>query len=73
MVQDMDRQIGRELDHLTESSELENTVVFFMSDNGAEGLLLESFPLIEGDVHEHISKYYDNLLKNLGRKNSFIW
>lgn len=72
MVQDMDRQIGRVLDHLTVSGELENTVVFFMSDNGAEGLLLEAFPLIEGDVHEHISKYYDNFLKNLGRKNSSI-
>lgn len=73
MVQDMDRQIGRVLDHLTESGGLENTVVFFMSGNGVEGLLLEAFPLIEGDVHEHISKYYDNSLKNLGRKNSFIW
>lgn len=73
MVQNMDREIGRVLAHLTESGELENTVVFFMSDNGAEGLLLEAFPLIDGDVHQHIARYYNNSLENLGRKDSFIW
>lgn len=73
MVQNMDKQIGRLLDYLTDTGELENTVVLFMSDNGAEGLLLEAIPLIKGDVHEHIAKYYDNSLDNLGKMNSFIW
>lgn len=51
MVQNMDRQIGRILDYLTETDKLKDTVVLFMSDNGVEGLLLEAFPLIEGDMH----------------------
>lgn len=73
MVQNMDRQIGRVLEFLSQCGARENTLVLFMSDNGAEGLLLEAIPLIQGDVHEHISRYYDNSLDNLGRKNSFIW
>lgn len=35
----MDRQIGRLLDHLRKTGELDNTFVFFCSDNGAEGAL----------------------------------
>lgn len=73
MVQNMDTQIGRVLDHLEQTGELEDTVVLFMSDNGAEGLLLEAIPLIKGDVHDHIAKYYDNSLDNMGKKNSFVW
>ena len=73
MVQNMDRQIGRVLDHLRETDELDNTFILFMSDNGAEGLLLEAIPIIKGDVHDHIAQYYDNSLENMGRKNSYIW
>lgn len=73
MVDNMDQQIGRVLDQLERENELENTVIMFMSDNGAEGLLLEALPLIHGNVHDHIAKYYDNSIENLGRKNSYIW
>lgn len=73
MVQNMDRQIGRVLDYLRESGEVDNTFVLFMSDNGAEGLLLEAIPIIKGDVHDHIAQYYDNSLENMGRKNSYLW
>lgn len=73
MVQNMDQQIGRVLQYLRNEGELDNTFVLFMSDNGAEGLLLEAIPIIKGDVHEHIANYYDNSLDNLGKKNSFVW
>lgn len=39
MVTVMDKEIGRVIKHLGESGELENTFVFFSSDNGAEGAL----------------------------------
>lgn len=42
MVHAMDREIGRVLDHLRETGELDNTVVMFFSDNGAEGTALEA-------------------------------
>ena len=36
MIDRMDRNIGRLLEKLKETGELENTVIFFLSDNGAE-------------------------------------
>ncbi|KAF3481703.1 arylsulfatase [Arthroderma uncinatum] len=73
MVQCMDTQIGRVLDHLRQSGEMDNTFVLFMSDNGAEGMLLEALPLIEHDIYDHIDQYYDNSVENVGNYNSFTW
>jgi arylsulfatase A-like enzyme len=39
MVEVMDTQIGRVIDHLESTGKLDNTFVFFSSDNGAEGSL----------------------------------
>ncbi|KPI38366.1 Arylsulfatase [Cyphellophora attinorum] len=74
MVQNMDTHIGRVLSYLRKTSELDNTFVLFMSDNGAEGLLMEAHPVIgENNIFEHIEKYYDNSLANIGNKNSYVW
>lgn len=73
MVHRMDFAIGRVLDQLRESGQLDNTVVLFMSDNGAEGLLMEALPIIRGDIFEHVKKYYDNSLENIGRGDSYVW
>ncbi|KAI5292390.1 hypothetical protein KEM52_006396 [Ascosphaera acerosa] len=73
MVHRMDYQIGRVIDRLKETGEYDNTLVLFMSDNGAEGMLLEAIPVIKGGVFDHIQKYYDNSLDNIGRYNSYVW
>lgn len=73
MVQRMDMQIGRVIQKLEANGELDNTFVLFMSDNGAEGLLMEAIPLIAGDIFAHVEKYYDNSLANIGRGNSYVW
>lgn len=73
MVQRMDHQIGRVLAKLRSTNELDNTLIIFMSDNGAEGLLLEAQPIMRGDIFSHIAKYYDNSLANIGRFNSYVW
>jgi len=39
MVTVMDKEIGRVIDHLEKAGELDNTFIFFSSDNGAEGAL----------------------------------
>lgn len=39
MVTVMDKEIGRVIKQLEDSGDLENTFVFFSSDNGAEGAL----------------------------------
>lgn len=73
MVHRMDVQIGRVLDYLQKTNELKDTFVLFMSDNGAEGTFLEAVPIVEEDIFDHIAKYYDNSLSNLGKKNSYAW
>lgn len=73
MVQRMDYQIGRVLEYLRSTDELENTFVLFMSDNGAEGLLLEAVPIVNENIFEHIDRYYNNSLDNIGRFDSYVW
>ena len=45
MVETVDQNVGRTLDYLRETGELENTFVLFMSDNGAEGASIEAAPV----------------------------
>ena len=45
MVDLIDQNIGRVLDHLQDTGELENTFIVFMSDNGAEGAAMEALPV----------------------------
>lgn len=73
MVDRMDVNIGRVLDYLKSSGEYDDTIICFMSDNGAEGASYEAAPLVGESVLEHIRKYYDNSLENIGRADSFVW
>lgn len=45
MVQLIDENIGRVVDYLERTGELDNTFILFMSDNGAEGVALEALPV----------------------------
>lgn len=68
----MDINIGKVLDELEKQGELDNTFVIFLSDNGAEGAAYEAYPMIRGPLLEHLEKYYDNSLENIGNANSFV-
>ena len=73
MVECIDANVGKVVSYLEETGELDNTFVCFMSDNGAEGAAYEAYPIVQGQMMQHLKKYYDNSLENLGRGNSFIW
>ena len=73
MVDRMDWNIGRVIEQLKKTGEYDNTLILFMSDNGAEGASYEAFPLVGENIVKHIEKYYDNSLSNIGRGNSFVW
>ncbi|AOA59729.1 arylsulfatase [Acinetobacter larvae] len=73
MVDRMDQNIGRVIHYLEEQNALENTLIIFLSDNGAEGAQLEALPVFGPDLTRVIAKYYDNSLENLGRANSYVW
>ncbi|KAF2105432.1 alkaline-phosphatase-like protein [Lophiotrema nucula] len=73
MVEAIDYNVGRVIDHLKDIGEYDNTYICFMSDNGAEGAAYEAYPIVQGQMMQHLQKYYDNSLDNLGNGNSFIW
>lgn len=73
MVDRMDENIGRVLEQIKASGEWDNTFVLFMSDNGAEGSVLEAIPMTGEVIKKSIDKEYNNELANLGNKDSFIW
>lgn len=68
MVDNMDRQIGRVLDYLKTKGELDNTFIFFMSDNGADGNSVYDV----GRTREWIHKDMDNSIANTGKLGSFV-
>jgi arylsulfatase len=73
MVEVMDTNIGRVIDKLEQDGELDNTFVLFMSDNGAEGALLEALPVMGPHIGKVIKEFYDNSYENIGRKDSFTY
>ncbi|RSH95516.1 hypothetical protein EHS25_000608 [Saitozyma podzolica] len=86
MVTSMDRAIGRVTSYLREIGELDSgflkgrsllipldTMVVFMSDNGAEGAAYEAMPVFGKELLRIINRYYDNSLDNVGNHDSFVW
>jgi arylsulfatase A-like enzyme len=74
MVDRMDWNIGRVIEHLQRIGEFDNTVILFLSDNGAEGAIVEAFPILGLEVQKFVrSNHCDNRLDNIGRGNSFVW
>lgn len=68
MIECMDHHIGRVLDTLRRHGTLDRTLVFFMSDNGAEGnSVLDTLR-----TREWVRTRMDNRLANRGRRGSFI-
>jgi arylsulfatase len=73
MVERMDWNIGRVTEYLRSTGELDDTVVIFLSDNGAEGAIVEAMPLSGAYIMEQVRLHYDNSLENIGRPNSCVW
>lgn len=69
MVECMDYNIGRLLDKLQQEGKLDNTLVIFISDNGANPKEAYNYP---GSSKEYIATHFDNRLANYGNRNSFI-
>lgn len=59
MVSNMDRHIGRLIQHLKDTDSYDNTMIVFLSDNGAEG---SHFLPVAGN--------FDNSIENLGKPGS---
>lgn len=65
MVERLDREIGRVLARLEELGERDNTLVIFMSDNGAEGTR------DDGPFLAQYRAQWNNSLENIGKRDSY--
>ncbi len=68
MVDNMDANIGRILANLEAKGELDNTYIFFFSDNGAAGKYRET----AGRWKDWVNQEHDNSLENMGAANSYV-
>lgn len=73
MVTRMDRNIGRVVEALRQMGDLDDTLVLFLSDNGAEGAMVEAMPIVGDLIAEQIAEHYDNSIDNLGEPDSCCW
>jgi arylsulfatase len=67
MVDNMDEQFGRVVEMLEEIGEIENTVIVFFSDNGANPWYSEDYP---GNRGSEWFAAFDNRLENIGHPGS---
>ncbi len=69
MVERLDANVGKIMEHLASLGQIDNTLIIFMSDNGAEGNNIDNIV----DTGDWVAKNFDNSLENMGRKNSYIF
>ena len=74
IVENMDYHIGRILDYLQQAGELDNTLVIFMSDNGAAAEDTAKFvgDVLGADARAWFDSTFDNRYENYGRRGSWI-
>lgn len=69
MLDYMDMSIGRVFDYLKKEGMYDNTMIVFISDNGANGATAETYP---GNEDGKYFSTFDNSLENRGLKNSYV-
>ena len=68
MVDNLDQHVGEVIKCLEETKQLENTLIVFMSDNGAAAEDFYNHP----EFSPFIRKHYDNSFENMGKATSFV-
>jgi len=69
MIDYMDENIGRVLQHLRSIGEYDNTLIVFMSDNGPSKTAILDYIALGGEAEEFFGQF-DNSLSNRGRPGS---
>ena len=68
LLHHFDEQIGRLIDYLKGADLYDNTLIVFMSDNGAAA---DDF-YNRGSYSEYLQAHYDNSYENMGKPSSFV-
>jgi len=69
MIDKVDEQVGRILDHLKASGNYDNTLIVFMSDNGPSKTSISDYLALGGDSGEFFNQF-DNSAENKGLPGS---
>jgi arylsulfatase A-like enzyme len=69
MLEYLDMSIGRVLDYLKKEGMYDNTMIVFMSDNGANGALSTTYP---GNADGKYMSTFNNSMDNRGLQNSYV-
>jgi arylsulfatase len=76
MLDNMDYNISRVINHLKEIGEYDNTLIYLASDNGPFAVKLEDLKSFQpGDdpaLYQAFLKQFDNSVENMGNENSFV-
>ncbi|MFW1801368.1 arylsulfatase [Acinetobacter nematophilus] len=74
MIDSLDYNIGRVINYLKDTGELDNTFILFMSDNGAESATPESLGTNEdkNGIRDWVNANFDNSIENMGKKGSYV-
>lgn len=68
MVDHLDMSIGRILDFLRDAEKIDNTIIIFMSDNGAAAEDFYNY----SEFSEFYKKHFDNSYENMGLPTSYV-
>ncbi|WOJ91941.1 arylsulfatase [Congregibacter variabilis] len=68
MVDSLDENVGRLINHLKSVGEYDNTLIVFISDNGADARPEQGL----GRESQFIETTFDNSLENMGNPGSFV-
>lgn len=71
MVERLDQNVGQILEYLHGIGQLDNTIIVFLSDNGAEAVSTETLLQMMRPTEAQTAAI-DNSLGNMGRPNSYI-
>ncbi len=69
IIDNIDYNVGRVIKFLKDTGQYDNTIIIFMSDNGANPWEMNEYPVPN---QEEFLKQFDNSLENIGHPNSAI-
>lgn len=73
MIRSIDDNVGRIVAGLKRNGQFDDTVIVFVSDNGAAGSAYDRLGTFDAGFGKMIADNYDNRTDNLGRANSLAW
>ncbi len=73
MIEDLDIYTGKVIEYLKTIGEFENTIIIFLSDNGAEGHNVDTDGDLPPFILKHLAECCDNSFENIGAADSYVW